>query len=110
MVLFKISIPSDSADSFSQNWKHLRLAEALDPDFDLSDPAEIENFDGATLVQWAQQIVPVSIPLIGAALTYIIASRGEFEYEKDGEKIRFKNLKPSTVREILDILDRDVED
>lgn len=105
MVTIAISIPTDHADQFRQLWKELRLAEALDPDNDLGDPIEIGNFDGATLVQWAVELKPLLVPLVTASLTYLITSRGEFEYEKDGEKIRFKNLKPSQVREVLALLD-----
>jgi hydroxymethylpyrimidine pyrophosphatase-like HAD family hydrolase len=41
---------------------------------------------------------------------YVIAARGELEYEKNGEKIRFKNLKPSKIKEIIDIIDARKDD
>lgn len=105
MAKIWISVPTDQSDEFERNWRELRLAEALDPEFDLTDPATIENFDSATIVQWAVDLKEVGLGLVSAALTYLIAARGEFEYEKDGEKFRFKNLKPSKVREILDLID-----
>jgi hypothetical protein len=45
-----ISIPTKDARAFEQHWKDLRFAEALEPSQDLKDPVEIENFDGATLM------------------------------------------------------------
>lgn len=100
-----ICIPTADAHGFRQHWKDLRLADALPPDADLQDPVEVENFDGATLVQWVVQVTPVVIPLLTAALGYVVAARGELEYERDGEKIRIKNLKPSRIKEILEIID-----
>lgn len=101
METISISIPTDHSREFRQLWKELRLADALDPSNDLGDPIEIGNFDGATLVKWVVDLSPVLVPLVTASLTYLITSRGEFEYERDGEKIRFKNLKPSQLKEIL---------
>jgi hypothetical protein len=105
MASISLSVPADHRDQFRQHWKELRLAEALDPEYDLGDPTEIENFDGGTLVQWVLQLQPAVTPIIVAGLTYLITSRGEFEYEKDGEKVRFKSLKPSQVKEVLALLD-----
>lgn len=105
MATVFLSVPADHQHEFRQLWKELRLAEALDPEHDLGDATDIENFDGGTLVQWVIQLQPVVTPIIAAGLTYLITSRGEFEYEKDGEKVRFKNLKPSQIKEILALLD-----
>lgn len=105
MATISISIPTDYANEFRQLWKELRLADALDLQDDLGDPIEVGNFDGANLVQWVLELKPILVPLVTASLTYLITSRGEFEYEKDGEKIRFKNLKPSQVKEVLALLD-----
>ncbi|MER8833175.1 MULTISPECIES: hypothetical protein [unclassified Mesorhizobium] len=105
MATISISIPTDHAGEFRQLWKELRLADALDLQNDLGDPIEVGNFDGANLVQWVVELKPILVPLVTASLTYLITSRGEFEYEKDGEKVRFKNLKPSQVKEILALLD-----
>jgi hypothetical protein len=104
-AILSISIPTKDANGFSQHWKDLRLADALPPEVDLGDSVEMENFDGATLVQWVVQVTPLIVPLLTAALGYIIAARGELEYERDGEKIRIKNLKPSKVKEFLDMID-----
>lgn len=46
-----LSIPTAAAPHFKQLWIDLRLAEGLDPDVDLPDPVDVENFDGATMVQ-----------------------------------------------------------
>ncbi|MER9298641.1 hypothetical protein NKI38_19415 [Mesorhizobium sp. M0621] len=105
MATISISIPTDHAGEFQQLWKELRLADALDLQNDLGDPIEVGNFDGANLVQWVLELEPILVPLVTASLTYLITSRGEFEYEKDGEKVRFKNLKPSQVKEVLALLD-----
>ncbi|WP_404292173.1 hypothetical protein ACD578_08085 [Microvirga sp. RSM25] len=105
-----ISIPTKDARAFEQHWKDLRLAEALEPSQDLKDPVEIENFDGATLMQWIVELTPVVAPLVSGAMGYVIAARGELEYEKNGEKIRFKNLKPSKIKEIIDIIDARKDD
>ncbi len=100
-----IGIPTKDADGFRQHWKELRLADALPPTADLQDAVEVENFDGATLVQWVVQVTPVIVPLLTAALGYVVAARGELEYEHGGEKLRIKNLKPSRIKEILAIID-----
>ncbi|QEX18001.1 hypothetical protein FRZ44_33050 [Hypericibacter terrae] len=100
-----ISIPTKDAHGFQQHWKDLRLADALPPDADLQDAVEVENFDGATLVQWVVQVTPLIVPLVTAALGYIVAARGELEYDRGGEKIRIKNLRPSKIKEILEIID-----
>ena len=101
-----IAVPSDHARAFKALWQDLRLAEAIDPVHDLPEPVTIENFDGATLVQWVVDLKDVILPIVSAALTYIVTSRGEFEYEKGEEKIRFKNLKPSQLKDVLALLDR----
>ncbi|CDX14114.1 hypothetical protein MPLDJ20_100052 [Mesorhizobium plurifarium] len=105
MATISISMPADHAREYQQLWKELRLADALDLEHDLGEPIEVGNFDGANLVQWVVDLEPVLVPLVTASLAYLITSRGEFEYEKDGEKIRFKNLKPSQVKEVFALLD-----
>jgi hypothetical protein len=77
----------------------------LDYDIDLQDPIEVENFDGATMVQWVVAITPAVTPIFTAAIGYLVASRGEIEVERDGEKVRIKNLKPSRIKEVLEIFD-----
>ena len=44
-------------------------------------------------------------PLVSAAAAYLIAIRGEIEVQKGDERIKFKNITPSKLREILRILD-----
>lgn len=100
-----LSIPTTAAPQFRQLWKDLRLAEGLDPQVDLSDPIDVENFDGATMVQWVVDVVPAVAPIFTAAIGYLVASRGEIEVEHDGEKVRIKNLKPSKIKEVLEIFD-----
>lgn len=100
-----ISIPRTEAREFERIWKELRLADGLSPEHDLKDAVEIENFDGAVLVQWLVDVTAAVAPIITGMFGFLIAARGEFEYEKGGEKIRIKNLKPSQIKEILEIID-----
>lgn len=100
-----LSIPTTAAQAFADHWRDLRLAEGLDPDTDLQDLIEVENFDGATMVQWVVDVVPAVAPIFTAAIGYLVASRGEIEVERGGEKVRIKNLKPSRIREVLEIFD-----
>jgi hypothetical protein len=100
-----LSIPTTAAQAFAHLWRDLRLAEGLDLDIDLQDPIEVENFDGATMVQWVVDVAPAVAPVFTAAIGYLVASRGEIEVERDGEKVRIKNLKPSRIREVLEIFD-----
>lgn len=100
-----LSIPTTASRAFAHLWRDLRLVEGLDPNIDLQEPIEVENFDGATMVQWVVDVGPVVAPIFTAAIGYLVASRGEIEVERAGEKVRIKNLKPSRIREILEILD-----
>lgn len=100
-----LSIPTTAAPHFKQLWKDLRLAEGLNPDADLPEPVEVENFDGATMVEWIVELAPALAPIFTGAIGYLVASRGEIEYEYDGEKIRMKNVKPSKMKEVLQLLD-----
>ena len=100
-----ISLPSEHATEFKQFWKELRIADALPPEFDLDAAIEMENFDGSTVVKWIMSLSPKLIPLVTVAVGYLIAARGEIEIERNGERIKVKNLKPSNVREFLAMLD-----
>ncbi|MCH8488963.1 MAG: hypothetical protein LAT81_03395 [Oceanicaulis sp.] len=75
-----ISVPKAQAHEFEHVWKDLRLADGLTPEHDLKEPIEIENFDGAVLVQWLVDVTTAVVPIITGMLGYLIAARGEFEY------------------------------
>lgn len=105
-----LSVPKGEAREFARIWKELRLADGLEPRHDLDDQVEVENFDGAVVVQWIVEMSGAIAPILTGMLGFLIAARGEIEYEKDGEKIRIKNLKPSQIKEVLKIIDsRNVE-
>jgi hypothetical protein len=57
------------------------------------------------MVKWIVEILPVVSPIFTAAIGYVVAARGEIEVEHKGEKIRIKNLKPSGIKEVLEIID-----
>jgi len=103
MDVLAISLPTKDAPGFRQHWKDLRLADALPPSADLQDPVEVENFDGTTFVQWVVQVTPAVVPLLTAGLGYIVAARGELEYQRGDEKIKVKNLSPSKLKEMLQL-------
>ncbi len=101
----RVRVPSDQAHAFALHWKDLRIAEGLSAQYDLGKPVQAENFDGTALVEWVVPVVAASAPVITAVLGYLIASRGELEIERDGKKIKLKNIKPSKLKELLEIID-----
>ncbi len=102
-----VRMPESEAGQFPTHWRTLRVAEGLDPSADLDEPVVTENFDGASLVEWAVPVVKSVVPLLTAVFGYLVAARGEIEIERDGERIKIKNMKPSAVRELLAAIDED---
>lgn len=90
---------------FTDLWKDIRLQEGLEQTFDLSDPVESDNFDGVGFVEWVVPITKAIAPLITGLFGYLVAKRGEIEIDRDGTKIRMKNMKASQLKEIIAALD-----
>lgn len=100
-----IRLPQHTDVEFTSLWKDLRIIEGLDSSHDLSQPIQSENFDGTSLVEW---IVPISTsiaPIITGLFGYIVAARGEIEIERNGTRIKMKNMKASQLSEIIRHID-----
>jgi len=100
-----IKLPKDSQNDFQSLWKDIRLQEGLDPSEDLSEPVESENFDGAQLVEWLISLSPSSTNIITGLFGYMVARRGEIEIERNGTRIKMKNMKISHLKDVIKALD-----
>ncbi|MBI1246909.1 hypothetical protein GC197_03585 [bacterium] len=101
-----LRVPADLAPSFKSHWKDLRSAEGLAPDYDLNEGIEVEPFDAAALIEWIVPLGPIIVPVIAAALGYVVATRGEIIVKKkDGTEVRIKNMTPSQAREMLETIE-----
>lgn len=105
MAEIVLRVPSDLVADFQTFWKELRVAEALEPEADLTAPTISDNFDGAAVGAWVLEIKPYLAPVLSAVFTYLVAKRGELEIQKGDTTIRMKNLKPSQLKEFLAALD-----
>lgn len=105
MAEIVLRVPTDLVGEFQTFWKELRVAEALDPKVDLTEPTTSDNFDGAAVAAWVLEITPYVAPVLSAVFIYLVAKRGELEIQKGDTTIRMKNLKPSQLKEFLAAID-----
>lgn len=100
-----LRVPLEEQSSFVFMWRELRMAEGLQPDFDLPQPVETANFDGGAMAEWVMHITQAATPIITGIFGFLVARRGEIEIERHGQKIKMKGMKPSQLNEVIKILD-----
>lgn len=108
MTKYIIQIPSESAASFQSFWKDIRIAEGLDGGVDLGDPIAADNFDGGAVAAWIISATPMINHIISSAFSFLVATRGEIEITSGDRSIKFKNIKPSQLKEFLDVVNKNV--
>jgi len=90
-------------------WKDLRVSEALEQSVDLPKPILSDNFDGASWASWTLELSKAIAPIVTLIFGFVVAKRGELEITKGDKTIRMKNLKPSQLKEFLEIINDDQE-
>jgi hypothetical protein len=105
-----IKVPKDQEANFRAFWKELRISEAIALENDLPAGVCTENFDGASMTEWAIPLIASVTPLISAALGYLIAIRGEIEIPYRNGIFKGKGIKPSQLAEIIKILENHSND
>ncbi len=101
-----ITMRIDSAHrgAFEELWKEFVSLEVAGPEADLGSASETRGADGAWLYQWTVQMAPEVVPIVTAILGFLIAKRGEIEITSKGQKLKFKNMKPRQIAEVLELI------
>lgn len=102
-----IRLPHENGSEFRQLWKDIRLQEGLNSDADLPDAIESDNFDGSSFVEWAVPLLDSITPIVTCLVGYLVAKRGEIEIERNGSKVKMKNMKASQLEKVIQALDGD---
>tara|TARA_R110002111_G_C5999385_1_gene372956 strand:- start:2442 stop:2771 length:330 start_codon:yes stop_codon:yes gene_type:complete len=100
-----IRIPEEWSDEFVNLWRQLRLIDGGDVELDLGPGDSVEPFDGQAFAEWVIILSDSSIPIMTAILGFLVAKRGECEISSEDKVYKFKSMKTSKIREVMDIIE-----
>jgi hypothetical protein len=105
MASVTLRIPEEWTNELKVFWRQLRIIDGASSDLDLVDEVPVEPFDGQALSEWLVPLTQASTPILTGILGYLVARKGELEIHDGDKRRKFKNMSPSQIREVMDILE-----